>query len=113
MGYEDFGKNLMLDALGAVITHVGLLDELEAEISGGEPAYARKAITWGVASSGEMVASNEPVFDVPAGITVNKIIFMTAVSNGTKHAEADVDNEVFTNQGTYTLTSITLDLNAV
>lgn len=111
MAYEDAGKNSMLDHLGTEITHVGLLDELDAEVSGGSPAYARKAITWGAAASGEMAASNQPEFDVPASTTVNKVIFMSAVSGGTKYAEADITDEVFTNQGTYTLTSTTLDLN--
>lgn len=113
MGYEDDGKNLMLDALGAVILYLGLLDETDTELSGGNPAYERKSITWNAASGGSMGASNQPVFDVPAGTTVSKVIFMSAITGGTKYAEADVDDEVFTNQGTYTLTSVTLDLNAV
>jgi hypothetical protein len=110
MGYEDAGKNAMLDELGTLITHVGLLDETDTEISGG--SYTRETISWDAAASGEMDASNEPVFDVPAGNTVSKVIFMSAVSGGTKYAEADVSNEVFTNAGTYTLTSVTLDLNS-
>jgi hypothetical protein len=113
MAYTNDGKNEMLDALGVLITYVGLLDELDAEISGGSPAYARKAITWSAADAGEMAASNTPEFDVPASTTVAKVIFMSADSGGTKYAEADVDDEVFTNQGTYTLTTVTLDLNAV
>jgi len=113
MAYETAGKNAMLDALGALITYVGLLDDEDTEITGGDPAYARKAITWSAADAGEMEASNQPEFDVPASTTVSKVIFMSADSGGTKYAEADVDDEVFTNQGTYTLTSVTLDLNAV
>jgi len=113
MAYEDAGKNLMLDALGVPITYVGLLDETDTEITGGSPAYARKAITWAAASGGAMSANGTlPVFDVPAGTTVNKVIFMSAISGGTKYAEADITDEVFTNQGTYTLTSVALDLNS-
>ena len=112
MAYETAGKNAMLNALGALITYVGLLDETDTEITGGSPAYERKAITWAAADAGEMAASNTPEFDVPASTTVSKVIFMSASVAGTKYAEADVDDEVFTNQGTYTLTSVTLDLNA-
>ena len=113
MAYETEGKNEMLDALGALVTYVGLLDDGDTEITGGSPAYARKAITWAAASSGEMAANGTlPVFDVPAGTTVNKVIFMSAITAGTKYAEADITDEVFTNQGTYTLTSVALDLNS-
>ena len=112
MAYEDAGKNLMLDALGVVITYAGLLDELDAELAGGAPAYARKAVTWAAAASGEMAANGTlPTFDIPAATTVAKVIFMSASTAGTKYAEADVVDEVFAGQGTYELTAITLDLN--
>lgn len=114
MAYENAAKNSMLDHLGTEIGFVGLLDETDTEITGGSPAYARKAITWAAAGAsvqGEMAASNQPIFDVPASTTVSKVIFMSLVTGGTKYGEADVDNEVFTNQGTYTLTSVILDLN--
>ena len=50
MGYENNGKNLMLDALGEVILYIGLLDENDTELTGGDPAYERKAVTWKPAS---------------------------------------------------------------
>ena len=113
MAYEDAGKNEMLDTLGVLITYAGLLDDGDSEVTGGSPAYARKAITWAAAAAGSMAANGTlPVFDVPAGTTVNKVIFMSAISGGTKYAEADITDEVFTNQGTYTLTSVALDLNS-
>ncbi len=52
MGYENNGKNLMLDALGEVILYIGLLDENDTELTGGDPAYERKAVTWKPASEG-------------------------------------------------------------
>lgn len=112
MGYKNDGKNLMLDALGEAIIYVGLLDETDTELTGGNPAYERKAITWKPADAGLMEALNQPEFNIPAGATVSKVIFMSADTGGIKYAEADVDDEVFTKQGTYTLISITLDLNA-
>ncbi len=40
------------------------------EVTGGSPAYARKAYTFAAASSGSRSASVTPTFDVPAGTTV-------------------------------------------
>jgi hypothetical protein len=43
------------------------------EVTGGAPAYARKAITMAAASSRARAASTQPVFDVPAAATVRFI----------------------------------------
>ena len=112
MAYEDDAKNVMLDELGTLITYVGLLDDEDSEVSGGSPAYARKAITWDAAASGEMAASNQPEFDIPTGTTVAKVIFMSAISGGTKYGEATIVEEIFNNQGILILLTTTLDLNA-
>lgn len=84
------------------------------EISGGSPAYARKAIAFNAAVGGSMDDStNGAVFDVAAGVTVNAIGYHSAVSAGTLLAlDDDVTPEVFGSQGTYTLTDADIDLNA-
>ena len=56
------------------------------EVAGGSPAYARKAITFGAASSGIRTSSGPVVFDVPAAATVNWIGFATAATAGTSLA---------------------------
>ena len=112
MGYEILGKNAMLDALGALAIYAGLLNDSDVEISGGSPAYARKSITWGAAANGSKALSNSPVFDIPAGVTVSKIIICSAVSGGTTYATYDATNEAFGGQGTYTITSGSINLNA-
>ena len=83
-----------------------------AEVTGGSPAYARKEVTWNAAAAGSLDSSNAPVFDVPAGTTVSFVGFWSAVTGGTWLGSADVTNEVFAGQGTYTLTDADLDLNA-
>ena len=109
--YSATGKETMLDALGVLVTYAGLLDGTDTELTGGDPAYARKAITWAAASGDDMAANGTlPVFDVPAGTTVNKVIYCSASTAGTTYATDDVTNEDFTNQGTYTLTSATLSI---
>jgi hypothetical protein len=117
MPYTTEGKNLMLDALAAAATHVGLHTAVPStgspnEVSGGSPAYARKANTWNAAAAGTLDNSNAPVFDVPAGTTVTHVGFWSASSAGTLYAYAAVTNETFGAQGTYTLTDADLDLNA-
>jgi len=121
MPYSTAGKNLMLDALRGTNPTVALAyaslhsadpgDTGANEVTGGTPAYARKAVTIGAASAGAIAATNQPVFDVPPGTTVTHVGFWSAVSGGTFLGYADVTDEVFASQGTYTLTSATLDLN--
>jgi hypothetical protein len=83
------------------------------EISGGSPAYARKAIAFSAASYGTMDDStNGAVVDVPAGATVDYVAFYSAVTAGTLQAIAKVTAESFASQGTYTVTDADLDLNA-
>ena len=115
MPYSTDGKNSMLDALAPAYAslHSGDPGDNGAnEISGGSPAYARKAITWNAASGGSLDSSNQPVFDVPASTTVAFVGFWTAVTGRTFLGAADVTDEIFANQGTYTLTDADLDLNA-
>lgn len=117
MGYSTDGKNVMLDELASVAVYVSLHDGAPGdnganEISGGSPAYARKSITWDAAASGAIDSSNQPEFDVPGGTTVAYVGFWSAASGGTFYGFADVTDEEFTNQGTYTLTDADLDLNA-
>jgi hypothetical protein len=117
MPYSILGKNAMLNALGALAVYASLhtADPGESganEITGGSPAYARKAITWNAAENGAMDDSNIPVFDVPADTTVSYVGFWSALTTGTFYGSANVTDEVFAGQGTYTLTDADLDLNA-
>lgn len=112
---NDTAKNLMLNQLKSSVLYVSLHSASPAttgnELSGGSPAYARKAITWGTVASGAMSATNAPVFDVPAGATVGAVGFFSAITAGTLYGDFDVTDEVYAGQGTYTLTSASIDLN--
>lgn len=70
------------------------------ELTGGTPAYARKAVTYAAASGEARAASNTPTFDVPAGATVRWIgmwdaltggNFLGMVANGGTEQEFSVD----------------------
>jgi len=117
MGYSTDGKNVMLDALAGLAVFVSLhegdpADNGANEISGGAPAYIRKAITWNPAAAGSIDSQNAPVLDVGAGKTVSYVGFWSAESGGVFYGSALVTEEVFGAQGTYTLTDADLDLNA-
>lgn len=109
------GKHVMLDQLATLAVFAGVhTAQPDAngsnEAAGGSPAYARKAIAWGVSASGSKPISNTPVFDVPPGITVAFIGLWSAASAGTFYGYFDVTDEVFAGQGTYTLTSGSVSL---
>lgn len=80
MPFNDTAVNVMLDALDesvTQITHVGILalgtdpgtgtNHAGVEASGGSPAYARQAVTWGPAAGRLKTNTNALTFDVPAG----------------------------------------------
>jgi hypothetical protein len=72
------------------------------ELSGGTPAYARKALTWGAAADGKVTAT--ATFDVPSGATVAGAGIHSAATGGTYLDGGAVTTQAFSSQGTYTLT---------
>ena len=89
----DVCKNAMLDSAvsGAPGTALFLslhtaLGQGGAEVTGGSPAYARKAITWqaaGAVTQGAKDITAAVVFDVPAGTTVRSVGLWSASTAGT------------------------------
>lgn len=106
--YTDLARNNMLDGIGA--THLSAHTAYSAtganEVTGGTPAYARKAVSYSAAASAAKAASTNPVFDIPAGTTVRFIGFWTGlagsflgmIANGGSENEFKVDpaTDVFT-----------------
>lgn len=115
MALNNTSKDLMLDALAAVAIFASLHSADPGatgtnEIAGGTPAYARKSITWNSASAGALDSSNQPVFDVEGGDTVAFVGLWSASTAGTFYGSADVTDETFGGQGTYTLTDFDITL---
>jgi hypothetical protein len=77
---SNTSKNAMLDAVdeGAAgfgwkfgSLHTAYSTTGTNEVTGGSPAYARKALTWGAAASGaKALTATFPVFDIPASTTI-------------------------------------------
>lgn len=116
MALTDAGRDVALNALTGDISHLGLHTAFPAasgnEITGGTPAYARKAVTWATAtgSGTRTQAINEtPTFDVPAA-TVAAIGCWDALTVGNIDGGADVTDEVFGAQGQYQITSFSISV---
>jgi hypothetical protein len=103
MGLNDAAKNTGLTAIAGAITHFALHTDVVG--SGGSPAYGRKVASWGTAASGSIATNTSPVFDVPAA-TVRRVgFFGAATGTATYQGDAELTDEVFAAQGTYTLNS--------
>ncbi len=115
MPFNNTAKNLMLDALTAVVDFLSLHSGDPGaggsnELAGGSPAYARKAVTWNAASSGSATGNSLPTFDVEGGDTVSYVGLFDAVTSGNFYGSANVTDEVFGAQGTYQIIAATLSI---
>lgn len=113
MPLNDTALNVGADAIAGAITHVALHTSTSSgsEISGGSPAYARLAISWNSASSGNADSSNQPVFNVPGGVTIAYIGYWSAASGGTFYGTSAITPETFGAQGTYELNDADITLS--
>ena len=108
-GLVNAAKNSMLDQLGTLAAYASLHTADpgtggSSEVTGGSPAYARKAITWASAASGSKSTSAQLVFDVPGSTTISYIGYWSAASGGTFYGSRPLDaNQTFATQGTYTV----------
>lgn len=91
MRLSPAAKNLMLDVLDegvATGAKYGSLHNAYSttganELTGGTPAYARKALAWSAASAGAKVTTAAALFDVAAGAFVRFIGFWDGPTGGT------------------------------
>jgi hypothetical protein len=108
-GLVNAAKNSMLDQLGTLAAYASLHSadpgtSGTSELTGGSPAYARKAISWNAAASGSKTNSGSLTFDVPSSSTVAYIGYWSASSGGTFYGSRAVSaSETFAGQGTYTV----------
>lgn len=116
MALNTTALNIAADAVSGVVGFVSLHTADPGatglnEVTGGAPAYARKAITWAAAASGNADSSSAPVFDVPSATTITHVGFWSALTAGTFYGSADITDEVFAGQGTYTLSDADITIS--
>ena len=104
--------NALATEADVLITHIALFGN-GSEVTGGSPAYARKAVTWTAPSNGLIRPDGDLVFDIPAGGVVDEWRGFTALTGGTDYGGAALTEETFAGQGTYTLTAAStgIDVN--
>ncbi len=112
---RDVGVDAILALALRVAAHTadpGGANSATAEVSGGSPAYARKAIAWNAAGGdGTTNPTADVIIDIPAGTTVTYLSFWN-VAGTVRYWKKAVTSEVFAGQGTYTVkTTATFDLN--
>lgn len=80
-----------------------------SEVTGGSPAYARQAVTWGSASGGSVSTSAAVTFNVPAGTTIAYVGLWSALTGGTFQGGGPLSSsETYGAQGTYQLTTASI-----
>jgi hypothetical protein len=94
--------NTTATAGGGLISHIALFNGA-SEITGGSPAYARKAVTWTSPTDGLIRPTANLVFDIPAGATVTEWRGFSASTGGTGYGGQLLTSTPFASQGTYTL----------
>jgi hypothetical protein len=103
--------NAIRDHGQSIITHIGLVDDTGTELTGGSPAYARKAVTWDDDGDGVSRPTADLAFDIPPGGIVAEWRGYSASSGGVDFGGEAVAQEEYTGQGVYNLlaasTSIT------
>ncbi len=117
-GLNDTSKNLMLTALGAVAGFASLHTADPgttgtSEVTGGTPAYARKAVTWDTAATHVLSAkATFPAFDVPAATTISYLGYWSLATGGTFYGGFALSSpETYGGQGTYAVTAASITNN--
>lgn len=106
--FTNDGKDAMLDYIAGEITEISLHDDDPSttganELSGGSPAYARKAPTFASASGGEAALASTLEFDIPASATVAWVGYWIDTDFVAKGELSSP--EEFGSQGKFTLTT--------
>lgn len=100
-------KSTLSDAYKTAATHGAVYTTAPGgsagtEPSGGSPAYARKALSWGASTNGVTTAT--ATFDIPTGTTIVGAGVHTAITAGTYLDGVAVTSQAFASQGTYQVT---------
>lgn len=97
-------KSTMSDAWKAIMVYGALADSSGTEMTGGSPAYARIAESWGSSTNG-VVSDTQQTFNIASGSTPARKQFYTASSGGSVLDWIGITSQLFSSQGTYAVTS--------
>jgi len=115
--YDTTARNIAADAVAALCTRLALhtadpggANLAGSEVTGGSPAYARKAVAWSAAASGAAAQNGNVVFDVPTGTSVTFVSGWNTAGT-VRYFKKSVTTETFGAQGTYTALAAGSELN--
>jgi hypothetical protein len=103
-------RNLLATAYSTSVGKFGALSTTApggsagTEVSGGSPAYARIAPTWGAASASAITTTSALSFNVPAATTVVGFEFYDAATVGNYLDGCAITSQAFASQGVYAIT---------
>lgn len=113
MSLSTYSKNKMLDYLGSDTTKMSLHTATPDETGSNEYTYAgREDITWTAASGGSISVNEQPVFNVEDGTTITHLGLWDVSAGDDFVGYIDITDETWTANGTLTVTSAVIDLNA-
>lgn len=116
MGLSTSGRNAAASGVTALSGYASLHTgdpggTGASEVTGGSPAYARKAVTWAAAGGGSVTTSASATFDVPGSTTIAYMGLWSASTGGTFYGGAALSSsETYGAQGTYALTTATVTI---
>jgi hypothetical protein len=118
--YDVTARDVGVNAIAALGTRwaahtgdPGAANSASNEVTGGSPAYTRKAVAWNTSSGGAATQNGDVVIDIPASTTVTYVSLWNTAGT-VRYLKKSVTSEAFGAQGTYTVkgTTSTLDLNS-
>lgn len=104
------GRTAMATAYAANLGKYGALSTTApgssagTEVTGGSPAYARLAPSWGTASASVITVTAASTFNVPASTTVVGYEHFDALTSGNYMDGVTITSQTFSSQGTYAIT---------
>lgn len=96
-------RNAIANRARSLITHIGLVNDQGAELSGGSPAYARLPVTWTEAADGVIRPTSDLIFNVGPHAFVSGWRGYSAATNGINYGGEALTPERYTGQGEYKL----------
>jgi hypothetical protein len=112
------GINAASDGVAAKVGYVSLHSADPAgtgahEITGGTPAYARKAVLWDPATGGVAPISGPVTFDIPPGTTISHAALWDTLTGGTTYGDDALSSpETYGAQGSYNLNALTITITS-
>lgn len=117
--FSDNAYTVMLESirtgkfLSAHTADPGVDGQSGNEVTGGSPAYARKAATYNAAAAASMALTSTVTLDIPAATVSFLAIWdhLTNTAAANFFGRVDIADEVFGSQGTLDITAFTLAMD--